>query len=381
MLYFDYAANTPVDAEVLSVFIDETKKIYGNANSHHQCGREANQHMVEMTKEIAKLLSVKPNEIIYTSGASESNNLAIKGVAKINRNQGKHIVSTYLEHSSVSAALTALQNDGYEIDLVDIERNGRVDLEHLEELIRKDTVLVSVCYVDSELGVVQPIKEIAELVKKFPNCRLHVDATQAIGKIPVDLEGIDLCSFAPHKFFGLNGCGVLVRKEDTIIEPMIHGGVSTTMYRSGTPAPGMTASILMALKKALKEQPSRYERVKACNEKIRKALEQYPLVRINSPEEAMPFILNASVKGIKAGVFQEALDKHGVCISTKSACSVPNTPSRPVFAVSRDKKNAMSSWRLSFSHLTTDEEVEQFLKIFDTCYNELTNEQATDRRR
>ena len=161
MLYFDYAANTPVDAEVLSAFIDETKNIYGNANSHHQCGREANQHMMEMTEEIAKLLSVKPNEIIYTSGASESNNLAIKGVAKIKRNKGKHIVSTYLEQSSVSAALTALQNEGYEIDLVDIERDGRVDLEHLEELIRKDTVLVSVCYVDSELGVVQPIKEIA----------------------------------------------------------------------------------------------------------------------------------------------------------------------------------------------------------------------------
>lgn len=372
MLYFDYAANTPVDTEVLSVFIEETKNCFGNANSHHECGREANRHMAETTQEIARQLGVKENEIIYTSGASESNNLAIKGMAKISRNQGKHIISTYLEHSSVSGALTSLQNDGYEIDLLDIKEDGTVDLEHLEELLRKDTILVSVCYVDSELGVIQPVKEISELVKKFPNCKFHVDATQAVGKIPVDLSGIDLCSFTPHKFFGLNGCGVLVRKEDCIIEPMIHGGVSTTMYRSGTPAPGMAASIACALRKAVEEQPSRYEVAKACNERIREAFKKYPFVRVNSPENAMPFILNASVKGVKAGVFQEMMDKHGVCISTKSACSVPNTPSRPVFAVTRDKKNAMSSWRLSFSHVTTEEEIEEFLKIFDACYQEIT---------
>lgn len=372
MLYLDYAANTPVDSDVLSVFIEETKKVYGNANSHHQCGRKAKERMDHITEEIAGLLKVKPNEIIYTSGASESNNLAVKGIAKISRNQGKHIISTYLEHSSVSGALTALQNEGYEIDLVDIKENGTIDLEHLEELLRKDTILVSICYVDSELGVIQPVQEISRLVKQYPNCKFHVDATQAVGKIPVCLDGIDLCSFAPHKFFGLNGCGVLVRKEDTIIEPMIHGGVSTTMYRSGTPSPALAASIHCALKKALEEQPVRYRIVKKYNEKIRKALEKYPLVRVNSPEEAMPFILNVSVKGVKAAVFQEAMDRQGVCISTKSACSVPNTPSRPVFAVTRDRKNALCSWRLSFGHVTTEEEVEQFLEKFDCCYQQLT---------
>lgn len=372
MIYLDYAANTPVDEAVLEAFVDVTRNCYGNANSHHASGREANQLMEHMTSEIAKLLGIKPNEIIYTSGASESNNLAVKGTAKISRNLGKHIISTYLEHSSVSGALTALQNEGYEIDLVDIKEDGTVDMEHLEELIRKDTVLVSVCYVDSELGVIQPVEQIAQLVEKYPNCRFHVDATQAVGKIPVTLEGIDLLSFAPHKFSGLNGCGVLVKKENVIVEPQIHGGVSTTLYRSGTPAPGMTASIAKALELALNNQSVRYEIVKRYNEYLRAELSKYPLVRINSPEAAMPYILNVSVKGVKAGVFQAALDEQGVCISTKSACSVPNTPSRPVFAVSKDKKNAMSSWRLSLSHLTTEEELQEFLVRFKHCYNNLT---------
>lgn len=372
MLYFDYAANTPVCEEVLSVFIEETKTYYGNGNSHHTCGREANRRMQEVTEAIGRMLSVKASEIIYTSGASEANNLAIKGAAKTSRNQGKHIISTYLEHSSVSGALTSLQKEGYEIELVDINEDGKVDIEHLEELLRKDTVLVSVCYVDSELGVVQPVGEIGKLLKKYPDCKFHVDATQAVGKIPVDTEAMDLLSFAPHKFFGLNGCGILVKKEGTMIEPMIHGGVSTTLYRSGTPSPGLAASIQCALQEAMENQAERYGIVKKHNEKLRVKLSKYPLVRINSPEGAVPYILNVSVKGVKAGKFQEEMDRKGVCISTKSACSVPNTPSRPVYAVTNDKKNAMCSWRLSLSHLVTEEEVEEFLKIFDSCYHHLT---------
>lgn len=371
MLYFDYAANTPADAEVLSVFIEETKQYIGNANSHHACGRKANQRMIELTRQIADLLLVAPDEVIYTSGASESNNLAVKGIAKMNRNQGKHIISTCLEHSSVSGALTALQNDGYEIELVDIKEDGCIDLEHLRELMREDTILVSICYVDSELGTVQPIRAIGELLEQYPNCKFHVDATQAVGKIPVDFEKVDLTSFAPHKFYGLNGCGVLIKKEGTILEPLIHGGASTTLYRSGTPFPGMTASIYEALKRAEEHREERYAYVKEWNAYLRKELARYSKVRINSPDEAMPFILNVSVKGVKAGIWQEEMDRQGVCISTKSACSVPNTPSRPVYAITNDKKNAMCSWRLSLSHLTTKEEIEQFLEVFETCYNKL----------
>jgi cysteine desulfurase len=174
-------------------------------------------------------------ECIYTSGSSESNNLAIKGIARSYRENGKHIITTFLEHSSVSSPLTNLKEQGYEIDLLEINEDGKINLENLKELLREDTILVSVCYVDSELGTVQPIEEIANILKDFPNCFLHVDCTQALGKININLENVDLASFAPHKFYGLNGFGGLLKRKDIVLEPLIHGGSSTTIYRSGTP--------------------------------------------------------------------------------------------------------------------------------------------------
>ncbi|MBR1780351.1 MAG: aminotransferase class V-fold PLP-dependent enzyme, partial [Oscillospiraceae bacterium] len=177
MIYLDYCANTPADPAVLVRFCETEGQAVGNANSRHGAGRWAQERQREVTAAIATRLGVLPEELIYTSGASEANNLAIKGIARASCHAGRHIISTALEHTSVSAPLTWLQEQGYEIDLVDIDRSGRVDLEHLRELMRRDTVLVAVCAVDSELGTVQPIGEIARIVAEYPNCRLHVDAT------------------------------------------------------------------------------------------------------------------------------------------------------------------------------------------------------------
>ena len=329
-----------------------------------------------MTAHIASLLGVEPEEIIYTSGASESNNLALKGIVQVSRHTGKHIISTALEHSSehssVGGALSALQQQGCEMDLVDIGRDGRSDLEHLRELLRRDTVLVSICAVDSELGTVQPIREIGKILRDYPNCRLHVDATQAVGKKTLVLEVVDTMSIAPHKFYGLNGSGLLVKKKDPVIEPQIHGGSSTTIYRSGTPALGLAVSIEKALELALGNQADRIAYVRGLNRRLRTALAQYPAVRINSPETAVPHILNLSVSGVKGTAFQQEWGKHGVFVSVKSACSVEGTPSKAVYAVSHDRKNALSSWRISLSHLTTEAELEEFLQIFDRCYHDLT---------
>jgi cysteine desulfurase len=372
MIYLDYSANTPAAAEVLERFIHIEQSYIGNPNSLHPCGLAAKAEMDRVTASIAALLGVKPTELIYTSGASESNNLAIKGIAQAGRHIGRHIISTSLEHSSVGGSLTALQTQGYEIDLVGIDRNGQIDLEQLEELMRKDTVLVSVSAVDSELGTVQPIEQIAAIVSRYPNCRLHVDATQAIGKTAVTMDGVDTMSIAPHKFYGLNGSGLLFKREGLVIEPQIHGGASTTIYRSGTPALALAASIETALRLALTNQPQRVDYVAKLNTKLRQALSAYPKVRINSPDNAVPHILNLSVDGVKGSAFQQTLAQHDVCVSVKSACSTDGTPSKAVFAVSRDRKNAMNSWRISLSHLTTEAELDQFLQIFDTCYKELT---------
>ena len=186
--------------DVLDAYLAAERRYIANPNSTHIAGQEARAEMERVTQSIAQHLGVQPAEIIYTSGASEANNLALKGIAHASRHIGKHIISTQLEHSSVGASLSALQQQGYEIDLLNIGRDGRIDLEQLEELLRKDTVLVSICGVDSELGTVQPVREIAALVHRYPNCRLHVDATQAVGKTALWLDCVDAMSFTAHKF-------------------------------------------------------------------------------------------------------------------------------------------------------------------------------------
>ena len=342
MIYLDYSANTPVDEAVLERFCAVERSCPGNANSRHQAGAAAKAAIDEATQSIARSLNVQPAEIIYTSGASEANNFALKSIARLERHHGKHIISTPLEHSSVSGTLTALQEQGYEIDLVDIKQDGTVDLAHLRELLRPDTILVAVTAVDSELGVVQPVTDIAAL------------------------------SLTAHKFYGLNGIGVLVKRRGLALEPLIHGGESTTIYRSGTPTVALACSLALALDKAMTELPERVERVRSLNARLRTELANYPKVRINSPEAAVPQILNLSVKDVKGTVFQRELDAHGVCVSVKSACSSDGLPSRAVFAVSRDRRNALSSWRISLSHRTTDEEITGFLQAFDACYRTLT---------
>lgn len=372
MIYLDYSANTPVDARVLEQFCAVERRCIGNANSHHQAGSAAKAEIDAATIKIASLLGVQPAEIIYTSGASEANNFALKGLARLSRHVGRHIISTPLEHSSVSGTLTALQEQGYEIDLLDVKQDGTVDLEHLKDLLRPDTICVAITLVDSELGVVQPVQEIAAILKAYPHCHLHVDATQAVGKIPVSFEGVDTMSLTAHKFYGLNGIGLLVKRRNLALEPLIHGGESTTIYRSGTPTVALASSLACALDLAVTDLPGRVDHVAKLNAELRAALSTYPLVRINSPEHAIPHVLNLSVQNVKGTVFQRELDAKGVCISVKSACSSDGLPSRAVFAVSRDRRNALSSWRISLSHLTTEDEIKAFLQAFDVCYRELT---------
>ena len=365
MIYLDYAANTPADEPVLRRFCEAERRFPGNPNSAHAAGRAARQELARVTDSVAALLGVKPPEIIYTSGASEANNLAVKGL--VWASQGKHIISTPLEHSSVSGSLEALKKQGYQVDLVGIDPDGKVDLEELKRLLRPDTALVTVTAVDSELGTIQPIREIAELLQDYPNCRFHVDATQAIGKIPVSFEGVDTMSLTAHKFYGLNGVGILVKWKFVPMEPLIHGGLSTTSFRSGTPALALAASLEEAMSIALTEAEERNKIVEAHNSFLRRELSRYSQVRINSPEGAVPHILNLSVRDVKGTVFQRKLDGEGICVSVKSACSEAGAPSRAVLALTGDRRNALSSWRISLSHLTTRQELEIFLAAFDKC--------------
>lgn len=373
MIYLDYSANTPVDTKVLETFCRTEQAYIGNPNSAHCAGQAAKREMARVTDAIAQQLGVHATEIIYTSGASESNNLAIKGIVQAAQSVGKHIISTPLEHSSQKGALQALEKQGYTVDMVRIGQDGKIDLSDLRALLREDTVLLAMSAVDSELGVIQPIAEVVSILQNdFPQCRLHVDATQAVGKIPLTIEGVDTISFAAHKFYGLNGSGILYKRRKIEIQPQIHGGASTTRYRSGSPTVALAAAMEKALSLALEQQEKRTAQVREWNTRLRDALQQYPKVRINSPADAVPHILNLSVQDVKGTVFQRALNAHEVCVSVKSACAADGMPSQAVLAVSGDRRNALSSWRISLSHLTTADEICEFLQIFDQCYKELT---------
>lgn len=367
MIYLDYAANTPVDPEVLETFCDVTQKYIANPNSTHGLGKQANIRLEQATQRILELLQAEGCEVVYTSGATEANNLAIKGIAEKYKSYGKHIITTYLEHSSVNGAMAALQSEGYEIDYVDCDKDGLVDLDNLRDLMRKDTILVSVCYVDSEAGITQPIEKIGELLADYPNCRFHVDATQAVGKVPLSLEKADLYSFAPHKFYGLNGSGILVKKEDVLLETQIHGGISISPYRSGTPALALSVAACKALELAIGNTVTRYDYVKLLNKTVRDAIIKYPNVKINSTDYSSPYILNISISGVKTEEFRQEMENLNVYLSTRSACCAPNTISRPVYAITKDRKRALSALRISLSHLTTMQEVNEFLVCFDQC--------------
>lgn len=372
MIYLDYSATTPVNKEVLASFSKVAIEYPGNPNSLHKLGLESNKLIEASTKQIAKILGVKENEIIYTSGSSESNNLAIKGIADKYKNRGKHIITTNFEHSSIYGPISYLQKDGFDVDFVKTLDNGLVDLEDLERLIRDDTILVTICSVNSEIGVRQPIEEIKKIVKKHEKCFLHVDMTQSIGKEKISFDDIDLVSFSAHKFYGLKGIGCLIKKEKIALEPIIHGGKSTTIYRSGTPCLPLIVSLAKALRLAYENFDEKYEHVKVLNDYLKEKLSHYDLVRINSNDYCIPHILNISVLNVKPETMQHALEEYDIYISTKTACSSKENISRAVLALTNDKERAASSVRISLSYLTTKEECDEFLKAFDKCYKELT---------
>ena len=360
MIYLDYAANSPLDELVLQTYIDANRKYIANPNSKHNLGLKAKEAIGNSTQNIKKLLKINNSKVIYTSGASESNNLAIKGICE--KYKSGHIIISPLEHSSIVAPVNFLQTKGFDIDIVDLDNNGRINLEHLKKLIREDTVLVSIAAVDSEIGIIQPVNEIAKIVKKYPNCTFHTDASQAIGKTNIKFDNIDMFTIAPHKFNGFNGFGALIIKDDIKLIPQINGGASTTSYRSGTPD---VASIL-AMEKALELTVINSEK----NAKYLSELKNYIInklstinnVNINSNSYSINSTINFSILEKDGNYIANKLNEKDIYVSTKSACSKSNAPSKAVLALTNDIKKATSSIRISISLKTTYEEIDKFIE-------------------
>ena len=364
MIYLDYAANTPVDERVLDTYVNATRKYIANPNSKHVLGKEAKKRIDEASSKIGSYFNTSGKNVIYVSGASEANNLVIKGLAFKEENKGKKIIISALEHSSIVAPCNYLSGLGYDISVIPLDSNGLVDMNVLKEELDDDTILVSITSVDSELGIVQPIEEIAKLVKEYPNCVMHSDATQAIGKVRIDYSNVDFITMTPHKFMGLNGFGVLINFNDIKLIPLIHGGKSTTIYRSGTPVTANVLAMEKALSIVMDEFDDRYSKVVKLNNKLREELGKLSCVHINSPESAFAYTLNFSLVGKDTKMILEELENRGIYVSTTTACALEDAMSKSVFAMTGDERLARNTIRLSMTHLTSMEDIEEFLKVF-----------------
>lgn len=372
MIYLDYSATTPIGFEVLDTYNKTSKDFFGNPNSLHELGVKSKNLMNSATKQIAEILNINEREITYTSGATMSNNLAILGAAMHNHKKGHHIIVSKLEHPSIYAICDHLESLGFEISYVNNDEEGLIDFEDLKRLIREDTILVSICAVNSELGIRQPLKMIRQIIKKEnPNTIFHSDMTQAIGKVSISMHDVDLATFSAHKIYGPKGIGVLYKSNNVAISPVLFGSGHTNMLNPGTPAVPLIVALSKAVRLATTDIEKRERFIERLNLKIVDALKKYNGVMINKTKYSIPHILNISLRNIKAETFLHALEEFEVYVSSNTACSSA-TLSSSVMAVYNDKVRASSTLRISLSHLTTTDEVNKFISYFDGIYRKLS---------
>ena len=363
MIYLDYVATTPLRPEVLSTYNNLLEKYFFNADSMYDKGIEVNRLMEHSRKLISEMLKVKEDELIFTSCGSESNNLAIKGVAFQYQNRGKHIITTAIEHSSVYETCKELEKTfGFEVTYLKVDQKGRISLQELQDSIRDDTILVSIMYVNNEIGVINPIEEIKQIVKKYDKIKLHFDMVQALGKLPIDLTDVDLASFSAHKIYGLKGSGLLFKRRSTTIVPLINGGQQEFGMRGGTSNACSNIVFAKTLRLALENFDNKAKHIKMINSYAIKCLNQIEGVIINSDETCcISSILNFSCPGYKPEVILHDLESEEIYLSTRSACSSKSENiSRIMAQLNLDKEIASSALRISFGEHTTIEDIDKF---------------------
>ncbi len=371
MIYLDYSATTPVSYDVLESYNKATRDYMGNANSIHALGVKSKVLLNSATKQLCELFDINEEELVYTSGATESNNMALKGVAEAYKNRGNHIIVSKLEHPSIYAVCDFLELQGYDISYVNNDRDGLIDFEDLKRKIRPTTILVSICAVNSEVGVRQPLKTIRQIIKKEnPNTIFHSDMTQAIGKIAVNMRDVDMASMSAHKIFGPKGIGFLYKNSKVNMTPLIHGSGKFNDLRSGTPPLPLVVALSKACRIALTDLERREASVKKLNERICEELNKLEGIVINSTKYSIPHILNISLDGVRPETFIHAMEEDEIYLSTNTACSSGEL-STSVMAVYNDKNRATSTIRISLSYVTTNEEINKFLNIFKLRYEQL----------
>lgn len=362
--YFDYNATTPIDGDVYKEMVPYLTDYYGNPSSSYYIGRQTKDKIERIRYEISQYFNMKPEGVYFTSSGSEADNMILKGISVANKDKGKHIITTKIEHSAILNTCEFLEKQGYDITYLDVTPEGVIDIKELENAIREDTILISIMYVNNEIGTIEPIKEIAEIAHKH-NIIFHTDAVQAIGEIRINVEemGIDCMSISGHKIYAPKGIGMAYIKPGIKFEPLIHGGMQEFHSRGGTE----NIANIVALGKAIKI----LDEIIDTNEEKMKELQEYTLKKINSILSGYDYILNGgfenrasnnisiSFKDIDGESLLLALDLEGIYLSSGSACHSDSTePSHVLKAIGVPEEYANGTLRISFGKYTTKKDID-----------------------
>ncbi|MEQ6377832.1 cysteine desulfurase family protein [Bacillaceae bacterium S4-13-56] len=374
MIYFDHSATTYPYSEVLDTFQKVSSRFFANPSSVHSLGGEVEQLLLQASKQIASILHVKANTLLFTSGGTEANNLAIKGTALEHKNRGNHIITTSIEHPSVLEACRSLEEQGFTITYIDPDSSGRIHPDQVKSAITDQTILLSIMHVNNELGTIQPIEEIADIAAKYPKLLFHVDHVQGFGKIPFSFSypGIDLVTVSGHKIHGLKGTGFLYKRSGIRLSPLLHGGGQQQGLRSGTENVAGIVSLARAIRMTLEKMNRNPVHLIRLNTLLRTGLKEIPGLIINSSEQCAPHIVNFSIPGMKPEVLIHSLGQKDIFVSTKSACSSKSKDESAVLAAcGLDRSITTSAIRVSFSYSNTEEEVNEFLNTLKNVIHQL----------
>ncbi|MDQ7192471.1 cysteine desulfurase family protein [Staphylococcus felis] len=371
-VYADYAATTPVKPEVIEAMMAIYKNHYGNPSSIHSQGRDARRFVDESRRIVAKYLNANPNEIIFTSGATESNNTAIKGIALAHQDRGKHLITTKIEHHSVLHVFEHLEKQGFEVTYLDVDENGLIDIEQLKQSLREDTILVSIMLVNNEVGTVQHIYDIQHIMSQSSAC-FHMDAVQAIGHLEIDVNefGVDALSLTAHKFGGPKGIGALYIKKGTHMQFLQHGGEQESKRRAGTENVAQIVGLSKALECAEKNRDRHNVHLALLKEQLIVGLQErsVPFELNGSMVDSTNHIINLYFPFIDVETLLTLLDLSGIYVSSGSACTAGSTiPSHVLAAMYKKSNRVTQSIRISLNEVMTIEDIKQIVIEIQKIY-------------